>query len=271
MRSGRSLSTLRGNLPHVNNPGLASWAEDWGAPAREERGFERLGTYRPYAAGGDDPPELDLCNDRYLALDGVIADTVKLIGDTCPDTDDDMTLFHALRSWKAMLDNHNANAREADQGARLVETDEFLDTLGGDVLRTLTDLTRYIGSAPPQYARRLNAGRRFPLWIARGGECVLSRTLRHLMHGSITSTTSSAEQRGKAASLSQTRAALDLDPLAWFLVMLCLSRVAENCLSLCGCALVGHWAFPAATIVSFLSPCWADLCLWCHGWGNCRR
>ena len=63
------------------------------------------------------------------------------------------------------------------------------------------------------------------------------------MHGSITSTASSAEQRGKAASLSQTRAASDLDPLAWFLVMLCLSRVAENCLSLCGCARVGHWGF----------------------------
>ena len=62
-----------------------------------------------------------------------------------------------------MFDNHNDNAREAHQGARLVETDEFLDTLSGDVLRTLIDLTRYTGSAPPQYARPLNAGPPIPL------------------------------------------------------------------------------------------------------------
>ncbi len=114
-----------------------------------------------YAAGGEQPAGLSLCADQYLVLDGVVVDSVRLVVDVCPDVEDDETLFQTLRSWKTMLDHHNANTREGGEGARLIETDEFVDTLGGDALRVWTVLTRYIGSPPPEYSRPRDAGRRF--------------------------------------------------------------------------------------------------------------
>ncbi len=127
-------------------------------------------------------PEPGLCTNHCLVLDGVTPETVKLMGDICSDAADDEALFHTLRSWKRMLDEHNANARKAHHEAQLMKTDEFIDTLGGDVLRVLTFLARCIGSAP-QYVRPSNAGRRFLPLDRTWWQMCFGLILRHPMRG----------------------------------------------------------------------------------------
>jgi hypothetical protein len=155
IQQGQGLALLRANSHH-GHPELPSWVEDWSIPASNGRGFERLGDYPSYEAGGKTHLQAGICSwKRALVLKGAAFDIVTATGNSCTFCDD-LQFFDILRGWKRIVHEHYDELSTDTYANGESYSQAFQATLEGDVRRSYRKITRSLGLLPRDYNRSRN-------------------------------------------------------------------------------------------------------------------